>query len=295
MGKIMSKPFFIDENINILTGDIAIKALEKENDQEFLNKDKGIVKVSPERWKKAQECEKRHWMVKGIKSGNDRNDYHFEQFNCYKDIKNRNFESILEIGCGPFTNSRIIAKICKVDNCSLLDPLISDYLKHPFCSYDKQYLYSEVFPLLGKLTRKFFPVAFKLYQRMFTKRTKIKNVYDVAIEKINSDAEYDLVIMINVLEHCYDAELVFQNILQITHKNSYFIFEDKFYTAVEANHMVRKSYDAAHPLKVDRKIIENYLYENFEVVYKRIQTNNMFFEGEKIQWDDIYFIGKKNK
>ena len=130
---------------------------------------------------------------------------------------------------------------------------------------------------------------------MFTKRTKIKNVYDVAIEKINSDAEYDLVIMINVLEHCYDAELVFQNILQITHKNSYFIFEDKFYTAVEANHMVRKSYDAAHPLKVDRKIIENYLYENFEVVYKRIQTNNMFFEGEKIQWDDIYFIGKKNK
>lgn len=57
--------------------------------------------------------------------------------------------------------------------------------------------------------------------------------------------------------------------------------------------MVRKSYDAAHPLKVDRKIIENYLYENFEVVYKRIQTNNMFFEGEKIQWDDIYFIGKK--
>ena len=33
--------------------------------------------------------------------------------------------------------------------------------------------------------------------------------------------------------------------------------------------------------------------ENFEVVYKRIQTNSILFEGEKNLWDDIYFIGKK--
>jgi SAM-dependent methyltransferase len=289
----MKKPIFIDENINILTDNQAIEALSRENDQKFFNKEKGVVKVSLERWKKAQECEKKHWMVKGIKSATDRNEYHFQQFNRYKDIENKKFDSMLEIGCGPFTNSRIIAGVCKINNCSLLDPLLMNYVNHPFCSYDQRYLYSEIFPLIGKVTRKLFSFAFKSYQKILAQKIKIKDLFNIPAEQMTTNSTYDLVAMINVVEHCYDAELVFQNILQITHKGSYFLFEDKFYTAETTNNMVRMNYNAAHPLQVDRKVIENFLDKNFEVVYKRIQTNSLTMEGDKIIWDDIYYIGKK--
>ncbi len=289
----MAKPVFIDKEINVFTGEKAIEALRKENDAKYLSKDKGIVKVTAERWEKAQECEKNHWLKKGIRSANDRNDYHFEQFDKYKVIKNRTFRSMLEIGCGPFTNSRIIAGLCKVTNCSLLDPLIYEYLKHPFCFYSDKYLFSEYVPLLGKVIRKIFPFAFRLYLRILSRKTKIKELINSAAETIPLSNRYDLITMINVIEHCYDVELVFQNILKIIHKDGYFVFEDKYYDHEQIRNTAKNSYDAAHPLRVDRKVIEKYLQENFEVVYKRIQANSMIFEGENILWDDLYFVGKK--
>ncbi|MDK2977675.1 MAG: hypothetical protein PWP52_389 [Bacteroidales bacterium] len=106
----MKTNFFIDEKINILTGDKAVDAQKKENDKKFLDDKKGVYKVSLERWQKAQACEKNHWFVRGIKSENDRNDYHQKQFDDYKSIKNLSFRNALEIGCGPFTNLRIISK-----------------------------------------------------------------------------------------------------------------------------------------------------------------------------------------
>jgi SAM-dependent methyltransferase len=291
----MKKPIFIDGKINILTGNQAIEALRRKNDKQFYNENKGVVRVSLERWKTAQACEKKHWMVKGLKYANDRNDYHFEQFNRYKDIKNKTFNSMLEIGCGPFTNTRIIASVCNIEKCSLLDPLIFDYINHPFCSYDQRYLYSEFFPLMGKIIRKFIPFAFKSYQKILTQKISIKNLFNSPFEKMIPDSTYDLVAMINVIEHCYDAGLVFQNILQITDKDSYFVFEDKIYNAAETKNMIEIKYDAAHPLNIDRMTIEKFLYENFDTVFKRIQPNSLKLEGEEIIWEDIYFIGKRSK
>lgn len=112
-------------------------------------------------------------------------------------------------------------------------------------------------------------------------------------EEMSASNKYDLVIMINVIEHCYDAELVFQNILDSTNEDSYFVFADKLYNHEKVKNAVKTGYDAAHPLKVDEKVIDKFLNGNFEVVYKRIQTNSMFLEGEKQLWDDIYFIGKR--
>lgn len=288
-----ANPYFIDKDINILTGEQALEALQKENDSKFLTKESGVIKVSAERWKLAQECERNHWLKKGIKTGNDRNDYHYMQFNQYKDISSIEFNSMLEIGCGPFTNSRIVAKVCKINSCSLLDPLILDYLKHPFCYYNNNFLYSEYFSILGKIVRKTVPKLFKLYLNLLSKKTKVNKILAAPAEQIALDTKYDLISMINVIEHCYDAELVFQNILNIGNKGSYFIFEDKFYDHQLIEESLKTGYDAAHPLKVDRKIIEKFLYNNFETVYKRVQTNSYNFEGDTIVWDDIYFIGKR--
>ena len=57
--------------------------------------------------------------------------------------------------------------------------------------------------------------------------------------------------------------------------------------------LVKKKYDAAHPLQIDRNVIKDFLSSNFKTVYKRIQPNSQNLEGEKINWKDLYFIGKK--
>src|ERR1700712_57112 len=126
----MSNPFFIDENITIYTGEQAVEKLSGENDQQFYKNGEGVSRVSEERWRKAQACEKNHWFVRGIKTSDDRNYHHSKCFNDYKDIKDKQFDSVLEIGCGPFTNARVIAKICNVKNVTLLDPMVKDYLNH---------------------------------------------------------------------------------------------------------------------------------------------------------------------
>ena len=289
----MPIPYFIDKEINILTGQKAIEALREENDVQYLSNDKGVVKVTAERWKKAQECERNHWLKKGIKTANDRNDYHYKQFDGYKQIKNKTFRSLLEIGCGPFTNSRMIAGLCTVGKCTLLDPLIHEYLNHPFCYYTDDYLFSEYVPWLGKVTRKLFPVFFRLYLNIFSRKTKIGELFNCTGETIPVKEQYDLVVMINVIEHCYDVELLFHNILTIVPPGGYFIFEDKYYDHQRVLSTLKNGYDAAHPLKVDRNVIDQFLSANFEVVYKRIQTNTMVFEGENILWEDVYYIGKR--
>jgi SAM-dependent methyltransferase len=287
------KPYFIDKNINICSGDEALEALKNENDIIFLNDGKGVVKVTIERWHKAQACEKKHWMIKGIKSANDRNDYHYEQFDKFRILKQLKFNSAIEIGCGPFTNARIIGRKCKINKITLLDPLLCEYLGHPFASYNEKYLYSEYYPIVGKVIRHFLPYIFKKYQNLFARKIKIQEILNLAAEKIQNFKQYDLVIMINVLEHCYDIEEIFSNILKISQDNAYFIFEDKLYDSEKVKNELMIGYDAAHPLKVDSKIIEKFLDNNFRQIYKRIQSNSINIDGEKITWDDIYFIGEK--
>jgi SAM-dependent methyltransferase len=287
------KPYFIDKNINILTGNKALDALSKENDENFLSDDKGVIKVSSERWKKAQYCERKHWLEIGLKSNDDRNQYHSKIFNNYENIKNEVFDNVLEIGCGPFTNLRIIAKFCKIKECSLLDPLVFDYLEHPFSSYNKDYLFSESFPLLGKIVSKIFPNYYKFYLKNLSQKIIINELLNIPVEKLPLTKKYDLVTMINVIEHCYDIQKIFQNILEITKKGSYFIFSDKLYNHTQISKEIKIGYDAAHPLKVDKQVVETFLYDNFEITHNKIQNNTMNMDGETFLWDDIYFIGKR--
>jgi SAM-dependent methyltransferase len=236
-------------------------------------------------------CEKKHWMVNNLETANDRNDYHFVQFNKYKAIQKKIFHSMLEIGCGPFTNARVITGICNINYCSLLDPLANEYLNHNFSYYDNKYIFSEYIPKIGKIVRKFFPTMFKSYLKLASHKTKIRNFYNIPAEHLPTNDKYDLITMINVIEHCFDVRKIFQNILKVSIAGSYFIFSDKLYEHDKIQELAENSYDAAHPIKVDRRVIEKYLNDNFNSIYKRVQYNSAFFEGEKIQWDDMYFIG----
>jgi hypothetical protein len=133
---------YIDKDIKISEGKKAEKLIAEHNDKKYLIKDVGIIKVDASRWEEAQSYEKKTWCDSPAKSmGTDRNEDHEKQFGGYE-ILNVILPStplnIIELGCGPFTNLRLIFnKLSKtVKRVDLLDPLIEDYIKYTDnCTY----------------------------------------------------------------------------------------------------------------------------------------------------------------
>ncbi|MDK2977674.1 MAG: hypothetical protein PWP52_388 [Bacteroidales bacterium] len=171
--------------------------------------------------------------------------------------------------------------------------MIFEYLNHPYVRYNEKRLYSEYLPILGKIVRKYAPSLFKIYLKILSHKIKVRKLLNIPGEKISIAESYDLVVMINVIEHCFDVEELFDKILKITNKGSYFIFEDKLIKNNDIKDAVDNTYDAAHPLKVEENVVLSFLENNFYLIYKRIQTSSNFYADESHFSDDIYFIGKK--
>ncbi len=289
--------YYIDENINILTGKDAEEALAKENDGAFVSDNNGIVKVSLERWQKAQLAEHEHWMVFGIGASNDRNDEHFIGFNNYETLQGMPFGSAIELGCGPFTNMRMIGKVCDIDECALLDPLIEDYLAHPHCRYTNQWLYLEErsLPALpSRLGRSFAKRLGTVSRSLFPgRRLRVKEIIPIPIESMPAHDQYDLVVIINVIEHCCDVQAAFDKILAIMKSGAYLVFHDKYYYHEPVARNAVNAYDAAHPLRVDRRILDAFLEAHFDQQYRHISKKHWTFLGDEVDWDALYYIGKR--
>jgi hypothetical protein len=60
--------------------------------------------------------------------------------------------------------------------------------------------------------------------------------------------------MLNVLEHCYDIDKIFDNILSIMDKDSIFVYHDNYFIN-NIEEILNKLYDAGHPIK----LYESYL------------------------------------
>ena len=73
--------------------------------------------------------------------------------------------------------------------------------------------------------------------------------------------------------------------------NGVLIFEDKLYSIDSLKDDVNTVYDAAHPLRINKDIIFDFLSENFEKLYSSTQENNAELGGKSFLWNDIYFIG----
>jgi hypothetical protein len=101
-------------------------------------------------------------------------------------------------------------------------------------------------------------------------------------------------VIINVLEHCFDADAVLQKILQITSDDAVLVFHDKYYFVEELEDRLLNWYDAGHPIKVDRRIIKNYLAQNFAPIYENsVRVNYQRWEEDR-SYDALYYVGKKH-
>jgi SAM-dependent methyltransferase len=113
------------------------------------------------------------------------------------------------------------------------------------------------------------------------------------IEEMPGSQAYDLVVMLNVLEHCYDASVIFDKILSILQPGGVFVFHDKLFTAAQAENDVQTRFDAGHPLRVGGTVIETFLETNFTPLYAKHGVVEDGFEEHDLSRDGIWFIGTR--
>jgi SAM-dependent methyltransferase len=262
-------PFrFTTRDMETITGEQARQQLLATNDRAFLSPDRGVVAVSRERWQVAQDAEAHGWMHLWREVIEDRNTHHFALFDYLMMVNERRFARAIELGCGPFTNMRLAASALKVDTIELLDPLMPRYMDHPHCTYRS-----------GQL---------RLHDG---RMAPIAAAYAMPIEDLQPEGTYDLVLLINVIEHCIDVDRIFSSIWNMLAPGGVFVFHDKYFDVAEVAETILSEYDTAHPLKPDRRVIDSFL-ERFRLIFSRHTTTRghpMF----TATGDAVYFVGEK--
>lgn len=288
---------FVDEHINIQVGSAAKRALETVTDEQYLTKNDGIISVSRNRWQTAQSYERRTWMVDGSHSTQDRNLDHFNQFDGYRSISGLDFAHAIELGCGPFTNLRYIMRSCQIKKCSLLDPLAETYLKHNHCNYTKTLLRGDQTVLNASLSRTIVHrgvrrVIRKIAPGLLSAIVPVEEILSKPIEEMPVQVKYDLIVIINVIEHCYDANLIFEKIKAMANQGAILVFHDKYYYHERVSEDVKRFYDAGHPLRVDRRVVDDFLDSTFSPLFKKVGKKESSLAGVDLDYDSLYFIGK---
>ena len=261
---LTTHPWSVDEDGNVLTGREAAMQLQAKNDMRYLQREQGIVEIDMDRWKEAQRYERRAWMEgAGLNAREDRNTEHEEHFENYAAIQGRYFGNAIEIGCGPFTNMIRILEHVRCGKVTLLDPLVEHYLSHPHCTYKRKRLGG-----------------------WFGNRVQ---TVGEPIESFSSHEVYDLVVVINVLEHCFSVAQFCERLISLTAPNGILVFHDKLIPASVLKSFVRNIYDAGHPLRVADSLILEFLSANYGQIFRKYVP----IPSAVGAFDSVYFIGQK--
>lgn len=224
-------PIWIGSPIDIKTGDQALQQLQLINDTKYSNNGE-ITQVTQERWQQAQQYEHDTWMKHGHNFTQDRNQEHAQHYNNYKDLP-QDLGNLLEIGCGPFTQTiTILSNNHTAQTITLLDPLIQHYTNHPNCTYHK-------------LTPK-------------------PTLLPIPAEQLPPTPQYNTIILINVLEHVQNATQVLQNTYNALTPNGILILADRNYTTDPT-----KIYDIGHPIKININTLTNYTKQYTNTIYHK--------------------------
>lgn len=237
-------PIYIESPTSIYQGAEAAEKLAQKNDSRFVSDD-GIVKVDDARWQVAQEYERATWLVHGINNTDDRADQHRDGFNSYVDLP-QDLGRALELGCGVFTiTNTILAGGRIAQHVTLVDPLAEAYKNHPHCTYREGYIQS-------------VPVT----------------IESVAIEQLElwPTQLFDTVIMVNVLSHCRDGQLVLDIARRAVAPGGVIVFQETVHDFDPFD-----VWDAGHPLRPTQAFLDAFMSQ-FEGVYRG---------------SDNYFVGRE--
>ena len=287
----------------------------------------GAVVVEERRWRLAQAFEASTWRQLASR-GEDRDETHLRQYDAYSMIFPRHFERALEIGCGPWTQTRTLlaATGATVGTLTLSDPLLETYIQDvSTCSYKNADTYRRTLAGKRRPAGQAGPAGRPpSYKPEFVIRklefapaggedlrpgggVVVRDATTGATRPFGDQGGYDLVVMINVLEHCRDALSTLQNAFNALKPGGYFVLEDRYADSQWARYERGRSlrfpdrdisqrnwgkqgtpfWDVGHPLQPKRAIYTR-LARFFDVLHWR---SNLWPNEEHP--DEMYFVGRK--
>ena len=236
------------------------------------------------RWQQAQAWERDHWIgaqrararfgknwiwralsrvgVVPKYRGDDWNTWWQKAFKDYSFLPPE-VDNALEVGCGPYTNIRLIQQRCRPRHLVLSDPLIRTYVHF-------------------KLT-----FVAEAYRRAFCV------LDDHPLEALPfADNYFDLVVMINVLDHVQDAALCLHNAIRVVRPGGFFVLGQDLTNAEDAAKLAARGGDVGHPIRLDAEWFKPSLEAGFDAVQYDVLPREQG-RAPEAHYATLLFAGRK--
>lgn len=195
-----------------------------------------VKKVSQERWAQAQKWEGDVWAGCVTPDGDDWNNWWAAHFDSYKFLPT-NLGDVIELGCGPYTNIRVIMRGRAWKRVVCSDPLASRYLTLP-C---------------------WLAIAHK---------SKLIEVDNHTAESCSyQPGSFDLAIMNNVLDHVQDADACLVKAVGLVKPGGIFILGQDLSNAEDEK---KYPHDVGHPIRLLLEDMTPYLTDFVPIINKII-------------------------
>ena len=240
------------------------------------------TEVPEERWEEAQKWEREHWLrqqknlaklgknyawkimtlLRFVEKyrGDDDNQWWSQWFDDYRFLP-KTVDNMIEVGCGPYTNARLVRKACEPRHLFLSDPLIRTY------------------------------VNFKMTMVQESHKDLSAYLDDHPLENLPfRDGFFDVAIMINVLDHVRDANACMETLLRILKPGGYVLIGQDL-TSEEDIAAQPEGVRTGHPVTLD----ENWFEQHFRAYDPVIQRTLSRDQGRTPHWHcaTMIFAGKK--
>jgi len=237
----------------------------------------GFAKISMDLWKAAQKGEKALWASSGV--DDDRGAENKEGFDDYRALKGLKLGRLLEVGSGPFTQTKTILEALRaqgedpsISEIHVADPGVDDYLKNvEHCSYRS-----------GRLSG--YPV-----------KTHTRGGEDLEFHE-----EFDTVVSINVIEHCRDAFEYIERMHRALKPGGVLVFHDRVYDIfLQILHPERHGpYEVGglHPLRIKKRLIDVLIKPyRYEIIFYSEKMTKLMRQRatQQIPEEPIWLIARK--
>ncbi|CAF1145919.1 unnamed protein product [Rotaria sordida] len=265
IGKCFCYPGYTGNNCSQQWNLSAPKSCTATSDDCFYHPEYGIGEISYDRWMHALSAEKKMW---GGNARDDRSSDHLAGFNNYKELPN-NLGDVLELGCGPFTQTRPILNLKNrqfyIKSITLWEPSAIHYVQ-----YVKHCVYKN-----GKIIG-------------FPNITTI--IVSAGAEQLRFMNSYDTIIIINVLEHVQNAYEILQNIYNALRPNGTLVLGERWWDHYNWNTSTTNLDRILHPIRIKYRVWE-YFTNFFKPLYDARNHHSYLQYGG----NGSYYIGTKKK
>lgn len=244
-----------------------------------------IESVSEDRWKEAQKWEQHYWVsaqnqrarfgknwiwrlmhLAGLVPkyrGEDWNKWWMDRFDGYRFVPER-VHNAIEVGCGPYSNVRLMLGRTRFDHLVLSDPLIRTY------------------------------VGFKLTFVADMYRSLACTIDDHPLEELPFASDYfDLAVKINVLDHVRDARACMDTLVRIVKPGGILIIGQDLTDEADLEFLKNDPGSDGHPIKLRHEWFDEWLGPHrFEPIISKVLSRQ---EGRApaAHYGTLIFAGRK--